>query len=572
MASKKKEKRKKKSSKSTYIYPLSMAVIEKVVNLLIDLIPDALSEEDFKASQFLLDVICKNYKVPNTRYRNLILGMSYFAIPFEEIVKSFTGPFSFAFVIAKTPIDEYIASKIISNIINNELENYLEFIRQDKYEPSSTSEAFKVFKYTYSEVVQFVKDVVTKEQELNKDVVTTDIVDASIKRSQTLSEAVVYTEADYRSVIEEYIQTCKEEFVTIDYKKLKKKVIFNQFFDINVCQEIVQNKMSDILESSTSKMHTYKLKETRLLDRLYLKQNTDINVTSSLLVEKQMNNVIFYADNNSSALEAISRSICSTKQFLDENPDSITTVYQDYIIELDVKNDNNVTIISTNVEHSAILKDIEAEYANFFKVQAIKAVSSKLKEVNALSLTSNNDIAISENIDRKVESAIHKVQKLTEDEKVLSFKDFERFMSSSSKISRDEYLISCQKNANVKRVGTKDLTIIPVKRQNALKENSKKQMTLDNVLMTTKISGSLNDQHLTLIQDKLFDAQLLAKDTPYQDVKVIINCGDGVLINADITKKMPIKIIDLKSKISRTTKDALQKILETDAYMQGCMI
>ncbi len=551
---------------------ITSSMLKYTVQKIVELKPDVLNEEDFSTYQFVLDILKKNYKIDKKSYKNFLIGIAYFVIPMEDIMKLIFGRFSLLFTLTMLPIDEYMMTKHIMNIINDELENYLKFIRKPDYKEATFEEVALEQLVNVKELTSSVLKAMKKLQNDEVVIATTDLVDVTMKRNKSIEEVILFQEKDYMNIVTEYIKNATVEFVTVDYKKLKNQVIFNEMFNIEICQEVVQNKMKDQLESSKDKMHTYRLKNLVSNNYSYLKngiskisENNDntINVNDT---------VIFEVDANENFATAIASIIAKTNQSLNGRTKSVVARYNDLIVEVDIKNNFKTNIITSNVENTEIITTIEKEITSYYNKNKIKQATKQIADITQIS---KNQVAIvqEEDIDFKVESAVRKIQRINDADVTVSLKDFNKFISNSNVKNKEKYLIACQNVKDVKRIGKKDITIVENEQVvNNILSDSAKEMTFDDVVITCNIPGCLDDRHLAEIQEKVFEAQIIAKESPNQNLSLLINGANNILINFDLTNTIPVKIIDITGQMAKDKLDQIKKVLSSDAYLQNKMI
>lgn len=503
------------------------------------------SNVNIDIKQMILDIFAGNYKIEKKKQTKLLINFMLLIIPIEDIVGFIFPRLRSVYSILSTPLDEAIIIKNIVDICKEECKKYNKFTEADNYVKSEFSDIVDIDfikKIKLEDFFENLKQVISPRNiniQDSHDLITTngfEILDPSC--------VFEFSDEDYKNIIIEYLKINGGEYhpVKIKYEEIKHNVIFKEYFDINKCQRIVQNNMTEEINTmGVEALHTYNLSQKVIVDYSYLSMKT---VSSEYILDNSNisyggNKIIITYDNDVS-IKLIADLLYKINSICDEK---ITKAYvwfnRDLIIEYDSDTKNTVQVISTTLANLQNSRVIEHELKNYFSVPKLKldTVLNRKVLVDGEGTIEPSVQVFSERISRTLSENIEEIE--------IKISDLCNFIPLYNKKYKNTYLQVLEKNEMCLQVSDK----VVVMKVNPIVQAvvpGKISSFYETIFIKSECLGNFDIKHLLNITQYIWSIQTIYMEYPILNVTLFVSCGQNLFISININDKPTIKILDIE--------------------------
>lgn len=508
----------------------------------------------FDTTQFLIDVVTSNYKINLKTYLKLTGYITLLVIPTEKLSSLVFGRLAFILDGVLLIFDELYFIQKIGEIIFGEMNSYNQFITTNKYKPGNL-DGFKI-DINKDEIILLIKEFISGVKTANK----ADMLPSMrINTSKTIVDFCKLTDEMYQQIIINYclVNRDKYGFVTLRYPLIKSELLFPELFDERRCIEIVQTQMNDILLSSPTKLHTYRLTNIPTYE---FNIQSPYNRRSKGFVSKQLkvstSGGVRIINFEKSQLSTNNLSLLTNSLiwFLNrENAQKMIYVLDKFVIEISALDNFKVNVITNDVQMVGICQQLEKSLNNFLR---------PLRKLVKPKQYFGGDSQLDLNINHQLDHALYKYRAVNhlKEEVVIGQTKFLQQLPLGNTSGNNAYLIALQNKYQDVIVTKRDVVIsVPKQEQSHQLLHSPGQVGFDCILFNLTNHGCLDSVHIYSILGQLFDIQYLNASNKVLDVLVNIDLGDGLILNVNLTSLNPT-LIDGKIRLSSDKQNALNQL------------
>ncbi len=519
---------------------------------------DINSKVDYK--QMLIDIFKRNYKINQKQFAKVLACIVLLTIPLEEVVSSAYPPAGIFVKLILTPIDEMILIAAIAKIISEEVDSYEKYVEKKKYSEVALDEIEEI-NIKAVDLLNAIKEYspLAKKETTEK----YELVSNKMQRVKEVSEYISYSTETYKEVILRYLidNNAEEEYIKINYKKLSNQSLFSSYFNEEDARRVIQNEMEVYVESHPSKLDTYRLKANIHMPEDYLKVKysnqhkitvinkcciVNVEITNDLLVDT------FLITN-------------SLNQIIKEkNISNIIILMGSLLIEIDKVDNYNVQIISAEISDVLLVDELEKE---------IKAEVSKYnKKLPIPSVLDTNNVFTEKNTDLSVNAALERLSLFGGIENLtITHSELKYIIPFYNAQNKNELIMELIKQVDESSYTAKNINLQVDKKTNidTYLSSVKRQVAFETIMISDTIEGSFDFSHICVVMNKLYALQVTVSGASFINLIIVINCGQGVFLEARIGKKISTKLIDSDAILGTELETKLEKIIKSELGNQA---
>lgn len=510
--------------------------------------------------QMLVDIFKRNYKINQKQFAKFVIYVSLLITPLEEIVSYVYPPANIFVKLILSPLDEVFLIDRIIKIISLEIDSYEKYVEKNKYSETTLNEVEEI-SVKAEDLLNAIKEfspLTKKESAQNY-----ELVSNKMQRVREVSEYISYSTDTYKEVILNYLINNQrdKEYIKVNYKKLSSQCIFSSYFNEEDARRVIQNEMEMYIDSHPSKLDTYHLKSDVHMTGSYLKLNYPSQHKINIINKCCIVNVEITND-----LLADTFLLIDTIEdiIINENISNIIILMGSLLIEIDKVDNYNVQIISSEISDVILIDQLEKE---------IKAKLSKYNKKLAMpSVIDTSNVFTEKNIELSVTTAIERLSLFENIENVtITHNELKHIIPFYNAQNKNEFIMELINQVNESSYTAKDVNLRldnKVNLDNYL-SNVKRQVAFETIMISDTIEGKFDFSHICEIMNKLYALQLTVSGASFLNLIAVINCGQGVFLEARIGKKISTKLIDSDAVLGTELEIKLEKIIKDELSNQA---
>lgn len=510
--------------------------------------------------QMLIDIFKMNYKINQKQFAKFICCIALLVVPIEELLEDLIPFGKTIFKLVTTPVDEVLLVGTIASIISNETTSYNKYVEKKKYESEHLAEEEKI-EVKPEELLKTIKEF----SPLSRPEVEEkyELVSNRMQRVKEVSEYICYSNEVYTESILNYLKNngADEDYIKINYKKLCSQCIFTGFFIEEEARKVVQNEMSAYIETHPNKLDTYRLKSEVVTPESYLEMKYEKKCQANII----NNCCIITVESTGDVLVDTILLINTVDQIIaNDQVSNIIVLIGSLLIEIDKVDNFNVQIISSEISELKLVDHLEKElkvvmskYAKKFSLPAVRDTKQVLNEKNI-------ELSVAAGIERL--SFFPNITDLT-----VSHNELKHIIPFYNSQNKTEYIMEIVKHIKDSSYTSKHVCLKLEKKVNidSYLSEGNRQVAFETIMVSDTISGNFDFSHICNVMNKLYALQITVLGAMFINLVVVINCGQGVFLEARIGKNTTTKLIDSNAILGHELETKLEKIIKDELNSQA---